>query len=184
MIRWREAFERCKESSEFRKYFGVGRAAGMKISDFRYLAYCQAFNSVAAGTVTGGASPTTSITAGQPSGPSLQTFPTGGIILGITAAAQQAQTTTNSFQYAPWSSPGKRDLFALSFQYTNDEVITPGGPVLAEALLGGGIDTIFPAREIVIPPSQGLLCTVQSYAISPPLNVHVVYHTMVPKVAN
>jgi hypothetical protein len=75
-------------------------------------------------------------------------------------------------------------LFALSFQYSGDEVITPGGPVLAEALLGSGSDTIFPGREIIVPPSQALLCSVQSYAIAPPLNVHVVYHAMVPRVAN
>ena len=47
------------------------------------------------------------------------------------------------------------------------------GPVLAEALLGSGVDTNFPAREIIIPPSQGILATVVSYAIAPPLNVHV-----------
>lgn len=184
MIRWREAFERLKDSREFHNYFGKGKAAGMKITDFRYLAYCQQFNNVLAGTVAGGATPTSAVTGGQPSGPALQNFPSGGVIIGITAAAQQAQTTTNAFQYAPWASPGKRDLFALAFQYTNDEIITPGGPVLAEALLGSGEDTIFPAREIVVPPSQGLLATVQSYAIAPPLNVHIVYHTMVPRVAN
>lgn len=182
MIRWREAFERCKDSREFKSYFG--RGAALKVSDFRYVAYAQQFNAVTAGTVTGGATPSTPITPGTPIGPSLQNFPSGGVILGITAAAVQPQTTTSAFQYAPSMSPGRRDLFALNFQYTNDEVITPGGPVLAEALLGSGEDTIFPAREIVVPPSQGLLCTAQSFTINPPMNVHVVYHTMVPRVAN
>lgn len=182
MIRWREAFERCKDSREFKGAIGQGR--DVKITDLRYLAYCQQFNSVAAGTVTGGATPSTSVTPGATSGPSQQVFPNGAVILGITAACVQPQTTTSAFTYAPSYNPGRRDLFALNFQYTGDEIITPGGPVLAEALLGSGIDTIFPAREIIVPPSQGVLCTVQSFAISPPLNVHVVYHAMVPRVAN
>lgn len=182
MIRWREAFERCKDSQEFKSYFARGKA--VKITDFRYIAYGQQFNSVAAGSVTGGATPSSAITPGAQSGPSQQNFPSGAIILGITAAAVQAQTTTSAFQYAPSQNPGRRDLFALAFQYSGDEVITPGGPVLAEALLGSGSDTIFPGREIVVPPSQSILCTVQSYTISPPLNVHVVYHAMVPRVAN
>lgn len=180
MIRWREAFERCIKSREFRQYF----AQAKEPSDFRYMAYGQQFASVAAGTVVGGAAPTSAIASGAPSGPTLQNFPTGAIIIGITAAGQQAQTTTSAFQYAPWQSTGKRDLFALSFAYTNDEVITPGGPVLAEALLGSGMDTIFPAREIIVPPSQGILATVVSYTIAPPLTVHIVYHAMVPRTAN
>lgn len=182
MIRWREAFERSKESREFQKYFSKGRA--LKMSDFRYLGYAQQFNSVTAGSVTGGATPSTAVTPGTISGPTLQNFPAGAIILGITAAAIQSQTTTSSFAYAPSMSPGRRDLFALAFQYTGDEVITPGGPVLAEALLGSGEDTIFPGREIIVPPSQGLLASVQSYTINPPLNVHIVYHAMVPRVVS
>jgi hypothetical protein len=178
MIRWREAFERSRESADFRKYF----KGFLKMSDFRYIAYVQQFNNVTAGTVTGGATPTSPVTPGTAVGPVLQTFPAGGIILGITASAVQPQTTTSAFQYAPSNSPGRRDLFALSFQYSGDELITPGGPVIADALLGSGEDTIFPAREIIAPPSQGLLCTVQSFTIAPPMNVHVVYHTMVPKV--
>lgn len=179
MIRWREAFERCRDSADFRRYFPGGRS----MADFRENAFCQQFNSVAAGTNAGGAAPTAANTAGAQSGPTLQNFPSGGIILGITAACIQAQTTTSEFQYAPSMSPGRRDLFALSFQYTGDEIITPGGPILAEALLGSGEDTIFPCREIIVPPSQGLLATVQSYTIAPALVVHIVYHTMVPKVA-
>jgi hypothetical protein len=182
MIRWREAFERCRDSKQFNSYFSFGRQ--LQASDFREVAYAQQFNSVGVGSVTGGATPSTAITAGTPSGPTLMNFPNGGIILGITAACVQSQTTTNTFLYAPSYSPGRRDLFALNFQYTGDEIITPGGPVLAEALLGSGIDTIFPAREIIIPPSQGLLATVVSYAVAPPLNVHIVYHAMVPKVVS
>lgn len=182
MIRWREAFDRLKDNKEFQQYFDKGRK--VKASDFRYIAYCQQFNQVTAATVTGGATPSTPITPGAAIGPALQTFPQGAIVLGITASAVQPQTTTSAFQYAPSASPGRRDLFALAFQYTGDEVITPGGPVLADALLGSGTDTIFPGREIVVPPSQGLLCTVQAYAIAPQMNVHVVYHCAVLRVAN
>lgn len=183
MIRWREAFERQSQSREFANYFGTqGRTP--KASDFRSINYTQTFPSVPAGTVTGGATPSTAVTPGAIVGPLLQAFPAGAIILGITAAGVQAQTTTDAFGWSASSSSGKRDIFALMFQYTNDEVITPGGPVLAEALLGNGSDTIFPAREIVIAPSQGILGSVQSYAIAPPLVVQVVYHCMILRVAN
>ena len=183
MIRWREAFERCKDSREFQGYFAKG-GANRKMSDFRYIGYVQQFQTVAAGTLTGGATPSTAITPGALQGPAQQNFPQGAIVLGITAACAQPQTTTSAFQYAPSMSPGRRDLFALNFQYSGDEVITPGGPVLAEALLGSGEDTIFPAREIIVPPSQSILCAVQSYTIAPPMVVHVVYHSMVLRVAN
>lgn len=182
MIRWREAFERCKDSREFNNYFArSGR--GLRMADFRYIAYVQGFTSVAAGSTTGGGTPSTAVTGGTVSGPTLQTFPSGAVILGITASCVQAQTTTNSFQYAPSYSEGRRDLFALNFQYTGDEIITPGGPVIAEALLGSGEETVFPGREIIIAPSQGILASVQSFAIAPPLTVHIVYHSMVPKLA-
>ncbi len=180
MIRWREAFERCRNSKEFQSYFSFGRA--LEMSDFAYKGYAQQFNDVLAGTVTGGGTPSTPVTPGTPVGPVLQNFPAGGIILGITGSAILPQTTTGSFTYAPSYSPGRRDLFALSFQYTGNELITPGGPVLAEALLGSGEDTIFPAREIIVPPSQGLLATVAGYQITVPMNVHLVYHTMVPRI--
>ncbi len=183
MIRWREAYERQSQSREFANYFGAGGKVP-KAADFRYIAYAQKFETVAAASVTGGATPSTSITPGAAVGPSLQTFPAGAVILGITSTAVQPQTTTSSFTWAPSYSEGNRNLFALAFQYTNDEVITPGAPVLADALLGSGEDTIFPGREIVIAPSQGILATVQSYAISPPLNVHIVYHSMVLRTAN
>lgn len=183
MIRWREAYERQKESREFANYFGR-QGQVPKAADFRYIAYCQKFETVAAGSVTGGATPSTSITPGAATGPTLQTFPAGAVILGITAAGVQAQTTTSAFQYASSFTQGLRNMFALAFQYTNDEVITPNGPVLAEALLGGGEENIFPSREIVIAPSQGILATVQSYTISPPMNVHLVYHSMVLRTAN
>lgn len=166
MIKWRDAYLRQKESQNFRDYFGGGKVPPMAL--FRSLHYAQRFE----------------LTAGATNQPQLQNFPQGAIILGITAAAYQAQTTTGAFTYAPSMSPGRRDLFALSFQYTGDELITPGGPVNAEALLGGGSGTDFPARELVIAPSQGVLTTVENLTVAPNLKVHVVFHAMVLRTAN
>lgn len=179
MITWRAAFERQKASPDFIDIFGKD----VQMHDFRNIVYGQLFDNVTAGSVTGGATPSTSITPGQEQGPDLQNFPQGAVILGITAACVQAQTTTSAFTYAPSYNPGRRDLFALSFKYTADEELTPGGPILAEALLGSGSDTIYPGREIIVSPSQGLTATVQSYTIDPPLNVHICYHCMVLKTA-
>lgn len=172
MIRWREAYERVSQTPEFVQYFG----ARLKASAFRFLAYSQQFTAVAAASTVG--------TFGTVSGPTLQTFPAGAIILGITAAAMQAQVTTGSYTYQPSATPGRRDLFGLSLKYTNDELITPNGVTQADALLGSGSDTIFPGKEIMMPPSQGLLCGVASLTVAPTLSVTVVYHCMVPRTAN
>lgn len=163
MISWHVAYARQHKSPQFIQYFGDSKA--MPPSAFRPLHYGQAFQ----------------LAAGATSPPTNQNFPAGAIVLGITASAFQAQVTTGAFQYSPSQTFGRRDLFALSFQYTNDELITPGGPVSAEALLGGGMDTIFPARELLIAPSQGVLCTVLNRTVAPDIFVDVVYHCMVPR---
>lgn len=168
MIRWREAYERASKNNHFRASFG-GQAS---IDAFRFIAYSQLFSSVAATGTTG--------VYGTASGPTLQAFPSGAIVLGITAAAMQAQTVTTAYQYAPSFSPGRRDLFGLSFAY-NDESLTPGGPIMAEALLGSGQDTIFPGKELVMGQNQGLLTSVASLSVAPTLSVTVVYHCMVPR---
>lgn len=174
MIRWREAYERLKTSPDFSRYFGGGPGKVPAPSAFRYLAYTQAM-----GAAAGSASPISGF--GATVGPVQQNFPAGAVILGITATAYQEQTTTGAYQYGASSTPGRRDLFGLAFQYTNDEVITPGGLVLANALLGDGEDTIFPGKELLIPPSQGLLASVASHTVAPSLFVHIVYHAMVPR---
>lgn len=168
MIKWREAYERIRGLKEFNQWFG-----GLPMNGFRFLAYSQPFVGVAAASTPG--------VLGATSGPTLMTFPAGAVILGVTAAAYQEQTASGTFTYAPSLSPGRRDLFAMSLQYTNDEQITPNGLTMAEALLGSGGDTIFPGKELLIPPSQGLLCAVASYAPAPTLTVQVVYHCMVPR---
>jgi hypothetical protein len=175
MIKWREAFERLKGVDQFAQFFGrAGAPPAAKA--FRPISYSQTFTGVGASSSPG--------TYGTQSGPSQMNFPAGAVILGITATAYQAQTATGSYQYAPSYSPGRRDLFGLLFQYTGDEQITPGSTlVAAEALLGSGMDTIFPQRELLIPPSQGLLVTVGSLAPAPNLTVTVVYHAMVLRAA-
>ncbi len=171
MLTYERAYSQVSKSRLFKSIFG----GNMPPEAFREIQYSQTFTGVAATSSPG--------TYGTPSGPTLQTFPSGAIVQGITAAAYQAQITTGSFTYAPTFTPGRRDIFGVSFSYTNDELITANGLTLADALLGSGSDTIFPCKALLIPPSQGILCTVASVAPSPNLMVTVVYHCAVPRAA-
>jgi len=175
MITWDRAYARQSRSRDFARYFGGGPGTVPPQEAFRNIAY-----SLLLGPCTGNASPVTGF--GATVGPTQQNFPAGAVILGISATAFQEQVGDDTdFQYAPWSAPGRRDLFGLSFSYTNDEQITPGGLTLANALLGDGDDTVFPARELLIPPSQGILTTAASFTVAPSLFVQVVFHAMVPR---
>lgn len=174
MITWDRAYARQSRSPDFSRYFGGGPGKIPGQHQFRYIAY-----SLLLGPCVGSASPVAGF--GQPVGPSQQNFPAGAVVLGISATAFQEQETDGSYTYAPWSAPGRRDLFGLSFSYTNDEQITPGGLTLANALLGDGDDTVFPGRELLIPPSQGILCTAASFTVAPSLYVQIVFHSMVPR---
>lgn len=175
MIKWREAYERQKLAPDFGRYFGGGPGKVPPMHAFRYIAY-----SLLLGPCLGNASPVSGF--GQPVGPSQQNFPAGAVILGISSTAFQEQVGDNTaYQYAPFSAPGRRDLYGLAFSYTNDENITPNGLTLANALLGDGDDTVFPGRELLIPPSQGLLCTAASFTVAPSLYVQIVFHSMVPR---
>jgi hypothetical protein len=163
MIRWREAYERQKDSPEFKRYFGQGKV--MPAYAFRPLVFGQSFT----------------LAAGTTSAPTNQPFPMGAIILGITASAFQGVTGVAAYANVPSFSWGRRDLFDLAFSYSGDENLTPGGPIRAEALLGGGFATIFPGRELLIAPSQNILATVRNRAVAPDLIVDIAYHTMVPR---
>jgi hypothetical protein len=175
MINWDRAYARQRTNPDFIRYFGGGPANQPPPAHyFRYIAYTQQL-----GPCVGNSTPVQGF--GAQVGPVQQNFPAGAVILGISATAFQEQATTGSFQYAPWAAPGRRDLFGLSFTYTNDEVITPNGPILANALLGDGDDTVFPGRELLVPPSQGLLATAASFTVAPSIYVHLVYHAMVPR---
>jgi hypothetical protein len=188
MIRWETAWRRAKEANH---PFVVKR----NITDFRSLHYNQIFSAVAQGTT---------------SATTLQTFPSGAFVLGISASANVPILVKRDQYYADGaavpldvtidrlksSTPGNRDLFGIDFAYTNDEQLTPGGPAIADALLGSGSGTEYPARELIIDPSQGILCRVQNLitaqtidnlsgslptGISFPITVHVVYKCMVPR---
>src|SRR5215831_15179035 len=114
---------------------------GFQLSDFRTITYGQTFSVLAAAT----------------SAAVTQNFPAGAVLLGVGAAA-----SPNSGAVA--ADPNLlRHSFALSFSYTNGEALTPGGPILADALLGSGETTIWPQKEIVLAPNQGIQATVQNF---------------------
>lgn len=177
MIKWREAYDRLKDLPEFRQYFNNKL---LSMAAFRFLAYAQRFEGVAGSSTAG--------TLGPVSGPLSQNFPAGAVVLGITAGAYQSQQLDNAgvLAYAPSYSSGRRDLFALSLQYSTNEQITPNGLTMAEPLLGSGYDTIFPGKELLIAPSQSVQCSVAAFtpSTSPDLTVQVIYHCMVPRAAN
>lgn len=124
--------------------------------DFRPVYYKQAF-APAAGVTT----------AYSP-----QDFPNGAIIIGITAAAHVAGAAPATGQ-----SAANRQLFGIDFQFSNTDAIVVNGPVNADALLGGGENNIFPAREIIIPPGSKVNCRVENYT-NAALVIHVVYHAL------
>lgn len=177
MIKWSEAYKRLCDVPEFKQYFNNRL---LPMGAFRFLAFSQRFEGVP-GSATGGS-------FGPLQGPLAQNFPSGAVVLGITAAAYEDQQLDNAavLAVAPSYSSGRRDLFGISFQYSGDEQITPNGLTMAEPLLGSGYDTIFPAKELLIPPSQAILCAVASLVPStlPNLSINVVYHCMVPRAAN
>jgi hypothetical protein len=132
----------------------------MNESDFREAVYCQTFTPAAGAT-----------TAFTP-----RPFPNGAIILGITASAY-VPGVGPTFQTAK-----NRQLFKLDFSYTGGEAIVIDGPVLADALLGGGDENHFPSKELVISPGQQINCRVQNITDGA-LTVEVVYHCLVYRFA-
>lgn len=130
-------------------------------TDFRPIVYVQAHASLASGA--------SSVAVGQ-------SFPGGAIILGITSAAYIAAA-------AATAQPNvRRQFYGLNFSFTNNETLTPGGPVNAEALLGGGDDTMFPVRELVVAPNQAITSQVVNYSTST-IVVHIAYHCLVYRMA-
>lgn len=149
MIGVQSAFSRLRKLKAF---------AQMSENDFRAINYCQIFASLASGATS------------QATG---QNFPAGAIVLGITASA-----FVPSVAAATGQSNRNRQLFGLNFSYTNNESLTPGGPISADALLGGGDDTLFPCKELVIAPNQQITAQAQNFSTSV-LSVHIVYHCLV-----
>jgi hypothetical protein len=186
MVRWESAFRRATLAKN-------PMVMGKTENDFTAMHYVQTFVGIAMGATTGY---------------QLQNFPAGAFVLGISAACSFARIVKpdqyysdggespldTTFDRTPTASPGNLDLFALDFQYTQNQAITANGPVLAAALLGGGGASEFPSRELIIEPSQGVLCRAQSFvslkkidgSAGPtntqfPITVHVVYKAMVPR---
>lgn len=126
-----------------------------KLSDFRTLTFGQQFTVGNAATV----------------GPTTQNFPGGAIILGIAASGTpSAAGAGDAFL--------QRKGFGLTFGYTNGESLTPGGPIMADALMGGGDGTVWPTKEIVVAPNQGIQATVVNFLSTSTL-VHIAYHCLV-----
>lgn len=180
MVKWREAYERLVKAPAFRNFFGVNGLPSMH--DFRYIIFSHQQLSTTPLT------PSAAAAGGAPGvavGPLQMNFPAGAIILGVTSGAFQAQQAAAAPNppYNPSVNPGRRDLYTLQFQYTSDEQLTANGGVMADALLGGGDETICPAKEIMIPPSQSILITAASLVALGGQNlfVHVAFHCMVPR---
>jgi hypothetical protein len=132
--------------------------AGLREQDFRPIVYSQTFSNIAAGATSPGQN---------------LSFSGGAVILGVTsqgfkpAVAVDGQSTNN------------RNLYALNFSFTTGESLTPNGPVLADALLGGGDDTIFPVKEILLAPTQSIVAACQNVMATDAITVHVLYHCLV-----
>ena len=150
MINWNLAWARLKRLPQFKQ---------MSESDFRPLTYVQTFTPSNSGAVTGNQS---------------QQFPGGAIILGISASAFIPSVAGD----AQGSGGRNRNLFLINLTFSNNESLTPGGPVLADALMGGGDADQYPARELVLAPNQIINCQVAQVTTGQ-LTVHVCYHTMV-----
>jgi hypothetical protein len=127
-------------------------------ADFRIAVYKQEFTPSEDGTIT-------------PFIP--RAFPNGGVILRIASDAMiPGGATANN-----------RSLYALDFQYNGGEALVIDGPILASALLGGDNDTQFPAKEIIVNPTQAISCRAQNRAGISGMVVHVAYHVAIDRYA-
>ena len=192
MVSWKAAYARCRENERFRAIFARNGKIPKEI-DFELRAYVLAFQAVAPAETDGSPGPV--------NGPLTQEFALGGVILGVTSGCYLAQQAEGEQDYAPSKNPGRRDLFVLYIEYTNDEQITQPqmvktaaviaaniqARVLAEPLMGSGLENEFP-EELLVAPANSISVSVASVigstyggtALSD-LCVHIVFHAMVPK---
>jgi hypothetical protein len=153
MINATHALQRIKRLAAFKH---------MEPTDFRTALFGQVFTPAAGGVPT----------ANQ-----AQPFPGGAIVLGITASAFVPGV-------GPTGQGGRnRQLFTIDFAYSNNESLLINGPLLADAVLGGGEQDIFPATELIMAPNQMINCRVGNVTTGL-LTVHVVYHTLVYRFAS
>jgi hypothetical protein len=133
--------------------------AKMREIDFRPIVYAQLFANLASAA-------TSAATAIN--------FPGGAVILGITSSGYLTGVAISA------QGNRNRQSYGLAFSYTNQESLTPGGPISADALLGGGESNLFPPRELVISPNQAITCQVANFT-NATLQVHVAYHCLIYK---
>lgn len=195
MQSWGDAYRRLRQQHKFKAWFGKNCIPGP--NDFTFKAYTLIFSKVTGRTDD--ADPDSAPVFG----PRQLTFDRGAIVLGITSAAFQAQMLPVDEAVAPSVNVGRRDLYKLNLSFTDDEdltvlqstfsptagaVVNVRAFVLADALLGSGLEDEFP-RDLMVPPSTGFNVSVQSYmpglspsdVATPPLYIHVVFHCVVPK---
>ncbi|MEO7827205.1 MAG: hypothetical protein ABIR60_08700 [Allosphingosinicella sp.] len=134
----------------------------MTESDFRPIVYGQTFTPAAGGAAT----------ASQ-----AVLFPGGAIILGITASGFVPTAAIGG------QSAANRQVFGIDFSFSNNEAIVVSGPLSADALLGGGDNTIFPLRELIIAPNQQIGTRVANYTTGA-LTVHVCFHCLIYRFAS
>lgn len=156
MINAQQAIIRCKKLPEFK---------GMKEEDYRSAVYVQTFTPGVDGEITGF----------QP-----RQFPNGAIVLMIAASASVDPGEGGG---ADAQASNNRHLFKIDFAYTGGEAIVIDGPVLADALMGGGDLSHFPAKELVIKENQNLNCRVQNVS-GQEITVDVAYHCLVYRYAS
>jgi len=148
MLNASQVFQRVRKLAAFKD---------MQESDFAGKYYGQTFTPAANNVVTP--------FVGRP-------FPSGAIILGITASAFVPGVAATA------QGGRNRQLFRIDFAYQGGEGLVLDGPVMADALLGGGETDIFPARELIVVPNQLINCRVANITTGL-LTVDVVYHCLV-----
>jgi hypothetical protein len=132
---------------------------GVKESDLRHSVYDQIFTPPDDQTIT----------AFSP-----RVFPVGGIVIGINASATIPGVS------AAGQCANNRQAFALDFQYTGGEALTVDGPICADALMGSGEMSQYPAKELILPTNQQIKCRAQNLigASAPGMLIHVAYHLL------
>lgn len=132
---------------------------GMNLSRFRYLGIGQQFT----------------LTNAQVSGTTRVDFPSGAIILGITAGVTlSGQALTTALRVT------NLDAIRVSIDYPNNESVITGGRMNGRAVFGTGESCEFPAKELVVPVNGSINYVVENLTTST-LAVDVLHHCIVPR---
>jgi hypothetical protein len=130
---------------------------GKSLPDFRFMAIGTSFT----------------LTSLLASGPTRVDFPSGAIILGITAGVNvSSQAGTQTIR--------SLDSFAASIDYPNNEGLITGGRMSGRAIFGIGERCEFPAKEIVIGVNGSLSYVVENLTTST-IIVYVLHHCLIPR---